>query len=1013
MAETQAKPKKIPTPPQSQPSPETERRYGNLRVRLAFIYIVITLFLGYGIYRFLPSFLFREISSLETTLVRQRMERAQTILKTELESFHDMVRERAKWTPAYDYLSAHYANSIEQQTKYVNSEVRLNDLIRDRLNYIVYIDEAGLVFLRRAVNLETREEFPFPEYIKDRILSLSDIGPDYLNRDTYGFYNTPEGLHLVAVVPIQRSDGTASKKGSILAVRTLKRAQVEAIGKQVSCEIERVPVEGDRFHVDLPQILTSLRSSQSVLVRPIDEKFMGAYSLLPDLSGKSTYILLGKNTREVFQSGVRIINGLVLFVGCVLILFAMFSFWQLDRLVLNRLIRLETSVREVTATGDPTRRVPVEGEDTVAQIAEDLNRLFQSLELAQEEIRQSEASLLETQKLARVGTWEYNPKNGAITWSPELFRIANLPASPDWGIPLGECQKLVSAQEWKAFCLQVNRALRDGKTFHYEATFTLDDGQERFIFGNCQPIKDKRGMVVGIWGSLQDLTELQQAERARTLQSQEIAEQNRTLQAQNQQLSEQQREMVALNNSLSEAYASLQEAQNRSHELYQSLPLACFTFDKEGRVRDWNKAGELLTGIVAQEAIGKRFWEVLLLPNAEASCQQYVAQVYEDKRIEGVEWSMTTSNGTPRTILFNAYPLHGTQGSIVGGISACVDISSRKQVEADLKHSQERFELAVQGSKSGLWEWNLRTDEIHFSEQWKRLLGYTNGDLPSTLEAWKDRVHPEDYNKMMLHAQRYLEHQDREFEVELRLLHRDGNYRWMVVRGVAMWDDQGVAYRFAGSLTDITDRKQYELKVAEQLIQIQENALALELQRAELMALNRRLEALATQDGLTGIKNHRAMQEHLEAALQFSLRYGDPLSLMLIDVDNFKQYNDSFGHLAGDEVLKKVAQILHTSARNTDLVARYGGEEFVIVMPHTDAAGAFDFAERLRKGIERSNWGNRPISVSIGISTRREDTLDRKQMILESDAAMYTSKIAGKNRTTHYDNMTLAVIRPR
>ena len=165
-------------------------------------------------------------------------------------------------------------------------------------------------------------------------------------------------------------------------------------------------------------------------------------------------------------------------------------------------------------------------------------------------------------------------------------------------------------------------------------------------------------------------------------------------------------------------------------------------------------------------------------------------------------------------------PLHNAEGSVVGAISTCVDISTRKQMETELLRTQERFELAVQGSKSGLWEWNLRTDEIYFSEQWKRLIGYGDEELPNVLETWNDRVHPNDYTPMNQAVQRYIERKDREFEVEIRLLHKDGEYRWMQVRGVALWDEQGTAYRFAGSLTDITDRKQYETKVAEQLVQI-------------------------------------------------------------------------------------------------------------------------------------------------------------------------------------------------
>lgn len=999
--------------PQRSITPEVERRFGGLRARLAITYIFIIIVLCGCIYRFLPNYLFREISGLENTIVKQRMERAQSVLATQLDAFHEMVKERATGTASYEFLEAHYTNNATGQAKYNNSDLQLNDLIRDKINYLLYVDEKGVAFVQRAINLDTHEEIvPFPDALQRQLFHLSDLGQEYLNKEIVGYYNAREGLQLVVSIPIRRTDGTGSVRGAVIAVRTLDTRQITAIGNEVACQLERVPVEGDKTHPDLPQILRAARRIEPIVVHPIDRDRIGGYATIPDLNGSPTYALVATNGREVFQSGARMLNGVVIMVACILILFCGYSFWQLDRLILRRLMLLESDVQLIATTGDASLRLPVEGDDAIGRMEESLNNMLESLEITQRELSLSEQSLLETQRMANLGTWEYDAQNLAITWSPEVFKLVGRTPSEDWSVPQSECRKLVSEEDWKAFCLKINRALRDGKPFRYEGQLRKADGSNIYIYGTCKPVLDKKGLVAILWGSIQDFTEHREVERKREEKRGQFIEQTRRLEERNNQLEAQQRELIALNSGLSEAYASLQEATRRFQELYQGLPIACFTFDVEGQIHDWNLSCEVLTGVSAEQALNTTLYETLYLPEHEEEGRRLVAGVFEGKRVQGIEWKIRTIDGTLRDVLHSAYPLHNSEGQVVGAISTCVDISARKQMEADLIRSQERFELAVQGSKSGLWEWNLRTDEIYFSIQWKKLIGYSDEELPNALETWKDRIHPNDYTPMMQAVQRYIERKDREFEVETRLLHKDGNYRWMLVRGVALWDEQGVAYRFAGSLTDITDRKQYEVKVAEQLVQIQENALALELQRAELMALNRRLEALATQDGLTGVKNHRALQEHLEATLQSSLRYGEPLSFMLIDVDNFKQYNDAYGHPAGDEVLKRVARILQSNARNTDFVARYGGEEFAIIMPHTDAVGAFDFAERLRKVIERTNWNHRSVSVSIGISTRKEETLERKQMILEADTAMYTSKGAGKNRTTHFDNMGIGILRP-
>jgi diguanylate cyclase (GGDEF)-like protein/PAS domain S-box-containing protein len=177
----------------------------------------------------------------------------------------------------------------------------------------------------------------------------------------------------------------------------------------------------------------------------------------------------------------------------------------------------------------------------------------------------------------------------------------------------------------------------------------------------------------------------------------------------------------------------------------------------------------------------------------------------------------------------------------------------------------------------------------------------------------------------------------------------------------------------------------------------------LEAKQQELVNANAQLEALATVDGLTGAKNRRAFDERLEMELRRAGRYKTPLSLLLLDVDKFKQYNDSFGHLAGDEVLKAVAEVLHENVRVIDFVARYGGEEFAVILPQTDVAGAMIVAERLREKVEKAPWRERPVTASFGVSTLSEPMKERAELIAAADQGLYASKEAGRNRCTHVE----------
>lgn len=209
----------------------------------------------------------------------------------------------------------------------------------------------------------------------------------------------------------------------------------------------------------------------------------------------------------------------------------------------------------------------------------------------------------------------------------------------------------------------------------------------------------------------------------------------------------------------------------------------------------------------------------------------------------------------------------------------------------------------------------------------------------------------------------------------------------------------GLGNKVAGILfagMDITAQKIYEQQIEAQLHQIHEYSKEIERSKQELERANRQLSELASKDGLTGLANHRTFMQHLRLLFDHQVT---PVSLIVVDVDNFKQYNDRFGHPEGDEVLRGVAKRLQSGARGGDLVARYGGEEFVVLLPGADAESACKVAERIRAGIERGPWPHLPVTASIGVAEAREGTT-AELLLAEADAALYVSKREGKNRVT-------------
>jgi diguanylate cyclase (GGDEF)-like protein/PAS domain S-box-containing protein len=196
------------------------------------------------------------------------------------------------------------------------------------------------------------------------------------------------------------------------------------------------------------------------------------------------------------------------------------------------------------------------------------------------------------------------------------------------------------------------------------------------------------------------------------------------------------------------------------------------------------------------------------------------------------------------------------------------------------------------------------------------------------------------------------------------------------------------------AIVDLSERKRAEERIAQQ---------------AELLELaNAKLREMASTDSLTALWNRRTFLDQLDIQLQQTVRSGRPLSVLILDVDHFKPYNDQHGHLAGDDVLTAVARVLRASARRSDYVARIGGEEFGVLLPDTDSAGAVMLAERFRLAIESEQWPLRAITASIGAVTVHPDPAElrreapgRSDVLAAADRALYESKENGRNRVTH------------
>jgi diguanylate cyclase (GGDEF)-like protein/PAS domain S-box-containing protein len=575
-------------------------------------------------------------------------------------------------------------------------------------------------------------------------------------------------------------------------------------------------------------------------------------------------------------------------------------------------------------------------------------------------------------------------------------------------------------------------------------------------------------------------------------------------------------------------------AATRFEHLFKGLPVACFTYDSAGTVQEWNSAAERLWGIAAHEASQEPVVGTAVSEKNLVAFKNITKRVFEGETVSDVEHTETLLDGSIRWLLTSTIPLKDGAGTVVGALSANIDVTESRVATNDLRLTKESLARAQSIAKVGSWEMDVVSGDTQWSDEMFRIFGYSPEEPTPSFAETLSRTHADDieavttcfqdslqtgkdcefFQRLVLpdgkerviralchpvphegrlvgtaqdvtelkrmegallksearfHSAIYSMHEglvvqndsdgivvanERACEIlgltmdqlkgrssldprwravredgtdwpgethpttvalrdrveqnnQIMGIHKPtGELTWVSINAVPLFHGMStVAYAAVVTFTDITERRTFEAQIALQSEQIQMYAGELESQKGALELANVRLSTLAATDGLTGINNHRTFQERFEVAHSVAARSSRPLSITMVDVDRFKTFNDDFGHQAGDVVLKRVASILEQASRKGDVVARYGGEEFVILMPDTDSSAAMIAAERFRLAIQSDLWEDRDVTASFGVATLMP-SMGRDDLLKAADDALYVSKESGRNRVTHFGELT-------
>ena len=434
-------------------------------------------------------------------------------------------------------------------------------------------------------------------------------------------------------------------------------------------------------------------------------------------------------------------------------------------------------------------------------------------------------------------------------------------------------------------------------------------------------------------------------------------------------------------------------------QLLDHLPAGVVVHDADGTILTANPAAERLLGrpiaALRGAAPSSPDWLLVLADGSPLPPELFpVNQVLlSGAPLSGFVAGLRRPGGATSWMLWNAYPVLDAAGALLQVVVCFTDCTSLKDVEQQLRKSEERLRLVLRGSRDAVWDFDLRSGEAYYSDRWWEMLGYEPGQMSADQQSWRRFLHPDDRRPISLFMQDLLGGSRDSFSVELRLAHRDGHYVPVLTRGFVLHDAAGHPVRVSGTNTDLTERKESE----------------------------RRIHHLAYFDHLTGLPNRRHLIEQLSKVASRGSRQCRVGALLFIDLDNFKQLNDTMGHDAGDLLLRQVADRLRHAVRDCDQLARLGGDEFVVALEDlgasADAAAieAEKVAHKILVLLERTHQiGARAVTItpSIGIALFGNGA-SMDTVMKQADIAMYHAKAAGRNTLRFFDPAMQAAIDAR
>jgi len=405
---------------------------------------------------------------------------------------------------------------------------------------------------------------------------------------------------------------------------------------------------------------------------------------------------------------------------------------------------------------------------------------------------------------------------------------------------------------------------------------------------------------------------------------------------------------------------------------------AILMLDAEGRVATWNLGAQLLKGYRAEEIIGCHF-SVFYPPNeiAAGKPKRELEVAAAVGRLEDEGWRVR-QDGSQFWANVVITPVRDRDGTLLGYGKITRDLTERRLAEEQLRAAEEQFRRSFDDAAIGMMIVDLDGRYLQVNDAFCAILGHPRATLVGL--SGESITHPDDLVADQQAVRRLLAGEGRSFTREKRFLHGAGHPVWTSINVTLLRDADGRPDHFIAQAQDITERWLYE----------------------------NQLRHMADHDPLTGLLNRRSFNRELDNHVTRVKRFGATGAVLIVDLDNFKYYNDIRGHGAGDSLIIQIGQAVQSRLRETDVVARLGGDEFAVLLAQEDSATAEIVAEALLtvirdKAAAARDGDHRRLTASIGIACFADrERLTADEIMVNADLAMYDAKEDGRNKIVHY-----------